>query len=159
MRGTRPRVCQLPGAAASARDGSGTGSHAPAGDDPQCSDQAGQSCGVRESPTAAEGSYGLRPRDLHSAYDLPLPPQPASTQTIAIVDAYNDLGAEADLKVYDEEFRLPECTEVEQMLQEGQPERRNREPTLSPEQSIKNSRRSDMQNSERKSKRSGLQGS
>ena len=66
---------------------------------------------VCESPTAAEGCYGLRPQDLLSAYNLPLPPQPTSTQTIAIVDAYNDLGAEADLEVYDEEFGLPECTE------------------------------------------------
>jgi Subtilase family len=62
------------------------------------------------SPQA--GDYGLRPQDLLSAYNLPLPPQPASTQTIAIVDAYNDLGAEADLKIYDEEFKLPECTEA-----------------------------------------------
>jgi Subtilase family len=62
------------------------------------------------SPQA--GDYGLRPRDLLSAYNLPLAPQPASTQTIAIVDAYNDLGAVADLKIYDEEFKLPECTEA-----------------------------------------------
>ena len=26
------------------------------------------------------------------------------------MDAYNDLSAEADLKVYDKEFGLPECT-------------------------------------------------
>jgi hypothetical protein len=60
--------------------------------------------------TPAEGGYGLRPEDLHSAYTLPT--TASSTQTIAIVDAYNDLGAEADLKTYDEEFKLPECTEV-----------------------------------------------
>src|SRR2546427_116715 len=35
---------------------------------------------------------------------------PAATQTIAIVDAYNDPTAEQDLKEYSEEFGLPECT-------------------------------------------------
>jgi len=57
---------------------------------------------------ASEGAFGLRPQDLHSIYALPRPA--SSTQTIALVDAYNDLSAEADLKVYDEEFGLPECT-------------------------------------------------
>jgi Subtilase family len=57
---------------------------------------------------AAAGRVGLRPRDLHGAYSLPL--SATSTQTIALVDAYNDPSAEADLKVYDEEFGLPECT-------------------------------------------------
>jgi Subtilase family len=74
--------------------------------------RAARAVEVCESPTAAEGCYGLRPRDLLSAYNLPLPPQPASTQTIAIVDAYNDLGAEADLEAYDNEFGLPPCTEA-----------------------------------------------
>jgi hypothetical protein len=61
---------------------------------------------------AAEGAYGLRPQDLRSAY-FPgeQPDAPASEpQTIALVDAYNDLDAEADLKTFDEEFALPECT-------------------------------------------------
>ena len=57
---------------------------------------------------ASEGAFGLRPQDLHSIYRLPT--TVASTQKIALVDAYNDLSAEADLKVYDEEFGLPECT-------------------------------------------------
>ncbi len=53
------------------------------------------------------------PKDLHSAYQLPTEP-PAGTpqQTIALVDAYNDLNAEADLQVYDKEFGLKECTAV-----------------------------------------------
>ncbi|HEY5044900.1 MAG TPA: S53 family peptidase [Solirubrobacteraceae bacterium] len=74
--------------------------------------RAGRAVEICESPTAAEGCYGLRPRDLLSAYNLPLPPQPASTQTIAILDAYNDLGAEPDLEAYDNEFGLPPCTET-----------------------------------------------
>jgi hypothetical protein len=61
---------------------------------------------------ALEGAYGLRPQDLQSAY-FPgeAPDAPASEpQTIALVDAYDDLDAEADLKTYDQEFGLPECT-------------------------------------------------
>jgi hypothetical protein len=57
---------------------------------------------------AAEGAYGLRPGDLHSAYDLPT--ESSTSQTIALVDAYDDPTAEADLGVYDEEFGLPACT-------------------------------------------------
>ncbi len=56
----------------------------------------------------AAGDFGLRPRDLHSAYALPT--AAPSSQTIAIVDAYNDPTAEADLAAYDEEFALPACT-------------------------------------------------
>jgi hypothetical protein len=56
----------------------------------------------------AERAYGLIPQDLHSAYGLPA--GPAATQTVAIVDAYNDPTAEQDLKGYSEEFGLPECT-------------------------------------------------
>ena len=58
------------------------------------------------SPTA--GDFGLRPQDLHNAYSLPT--TVASAQTVAIVDAYNDPAAEADLRAYDEEFSLPACT-------------------------------------------------
>lgn len=63
---------------------------------------------VCSSPSAAEGCYGLRPQDLHSAYALPT--DSAGQQTIALVDAYDDPGIEGDLKVYDEEFKLPPCT-------------------------------------------------
>ena len=61
-------------------------------------------CAVAYAPSC------LTPQDLHSAYTLPT--AASSAQTIAIVDAYNDLGAESDLEVYDKEFGLPECTEV-----------------------------------------------
>jgi PKD repeat protein len=70
--------------------------------------RTGRTVGVCEQPTAAEGCYGLRPQDLHSAYGLPT--TALSKQTIALVEAYDDPAAEADLKVYDEEFRLPACT-------------------------------------------------
>ena len=54
----------------------------------------------------------LTPQDLRSAYFPGEQPEaPASEpQTIAIIDAYNDLNAEADLGVYDTEFGLPACT-------------------------------------------------
>ncbi len=54
----------------------------------------------------------LSPQDLQQAY-FPgeAPDAPASEpQTIALVDAYNDLNAEADLNVYATEFKLPACT-------------------------------------------------
>jgi hypothetical protein len=58
--------------------------------------------------TAAEGAYGLRPQDLHSAYQLPS--AAPSTQGIALIDAYDDPTAEADLGAYSKEFGLAECT-------------------------------------------------
>ena len=71
-------------------------------------------------PTAA--GFGLRPQDLHGAYELPT--SAPTAQTIALVDAYNDPTAEADLKVYDEEFGLPVCTTAnhcfKKINQEGQ---------------------------------------
>ncbi len=76
--------------------------------------------------SAAQGADGLGPQQLRNAYFPDEEPRaPASQpQTIAIVDAYNDLGAEADLKVYDEEFALPECSAAngcfEQVNQKGE---------------------------------------
>jgi Subtilase family len=71
---------------------------------------------------ASEGAFGLRPQDLHSIYALPRPA--SSTQTIALVDAYNDLTIESDLETYDKEFGLPECTSLNgcfaQVNQKGQ---------------------------------------
>jgi hypothetical protein len=57
---------------------------------------------------AADGTSGLRPEDLHNVYELPT--DAPGTQTIGIVDAFDDPTIEADLQVYDEEFDLPECT-------------------------------------------------
>lgn len=70
--------------------------------------RAGNAAKVCEPPRASENCYGLRPQDLHRAYDLPT--NSAVEQTVALVDAYDDPDAEADLKVYDEEFGLPPCT-------------------------------------------------
>jgi N-acetylneuraminic acid mutarotase len=55
---------------------------------------------------AAPAGYG--PGDLRSAYSLPS--DGGAGQTIAIVDAYDDPTAEADLAVYRQQYGLPACT-------------------------------------------------
>lgn len=67
---------------------------------------------------AAEGKLGLRPSDLHSAYELPDTSE--GTQTIALVDAYNDPTAAADLQAYEREFGISSCTGGECFKQVGQ---------------------------------------
>ena len=57
------------------------------------------------TPNASSPS-GLNPADIQSAYKL----SGSSTSTVAIVDAYNDPTAEADLGVYRSTFGLPACT-------------------------------------------------
>lgn len=93
---------------------------------------AGEAVKVCESSGPAEGCYGLRPEDLKDAYfhgESPESPVNSPLQTVALIDAYNDYGAEADLKVYDREFGLPElasCTSgqvsdcFEQVNQKGE---------------------------------------
>jgi hypothetical protein len=76
--------------------------------------------------SAAQGADGLGPAQLRNAYFPGEEPRaPASQpQTIALVDPYNDLEAEADLRAYDEEFALPECSAgngcFEQVNQKGE---------------------------------------
>src|SRR3954471_15734423 len=53
------------------------------------------------------GGYG--PSDLQSAYKLPSATA-GGGQTVAIVDAFNDPKAEADLATYRSQFGLPPCT-------------------------------------------------
>ena len=76
---------------------------------------------VRQSAEAAHGASpavsnkspiagGYGPEELHAAYSLPTATFPSSTQTIAIIDAFNDPTAEADLGVYDKQYGLPACT-------------------------------------------------
>lgn len=52
---------------------------------------------------------GYHPSDLQSAYNLPSS-SAGSGETVAIVDAYNDPKAAADLAVYRKQFGLPACT-------------------------------------------------
>jgi subtilase family serine protease len=57
-------------------------------------------------PAVTPAGYG--PADLRSAYNLTTSGSP--TQTIAIVDAFDDPNAESDLAVYRNQFGLPACT-------------------------------------------------
>ena len=52
--------------------------------------------------------HGYSPADLRSAYNLPT--TGGDTQTIALVDAGDGVGAEADLAVYRQTYGLPACT-------------------------------------------------
>ena len=52
---------------------------------------------------------GYNPADLQSAYKLPSSTA-GSSQTVAIVDAYDDPNAESDLGVYRSQFGLSACT-------------------------------------------------
>jgi hypothetical protein len=61
-----------------------------------------------EDPTPIAGF--LTPANLHAAYALPNETATSSTQTIAVIDAFDDPSAEADLGVYDQQFDLPACT-------------------------------------------------
>jgi subtilase family serine protease len=58
-------------------------------------------------PLATSGPSGLNPADIRSAYNLTTA---NSTATVAIIDAYDDPTAEADLGVYRSKFGLPACT-------------------------------------------------
>ena len=59
------------------------------------------------SPLATAAPSGFGPSDLQSAYGLSAS---GSGGTVAIVDAYDDPTAEADLGVYRSQFGLPACT-------------------------------------------------
>ncbi|WP_328535588.1 carboxypeptidase regulatory-like domain-containing protein [Streptomyces sp. NBC_00344] len=59
--------------------------------------------------TADADPAGYGPADLRSAYTLPNGTA-GTGQTVAIVDAYDNPGAEADLAVYRAQYGLPACT-------------------------------------------------
>jgi subtilase family serine protease len=69
--------------------------------------RSGAQPGSDVRPNAAAPS-GLNPADLRSAYKITS--AGSAGQTIAIVDAFNDPTAEADLGVYRSQFGLPACT-------------------------------------------------
>ncbi|MFE1315283.1 putative Ig domain-containing protein [Streptomyces sp. NPDC058755] len=62
------------------------------------------------SALAAAAPSGLSPANLHSAYNLPS--TGGSGLTVAIVDAYNDPNAEADLATYRSTYGLSACTKA-----------------------------------------------
>jgi hypothetical protein len=59
---------------------------------------------------AAAAPSGLSPANLHSAYQLPS--TGGSGLTVAVVDAYNDPNAEADLATYRSQYGLTACTKA-----------------------------------------------
>jgi subtilase family serine protease len=59
---------------------------------------------------ATAPTSGYTPAQLQAAYALPI--AGGSGQTIAIVDAYNNPNAEADLATYRSQFGLPACTKA-----------------------------------------------
>src|SRR5689334_22448584 len=62
-------------------------------------------------PLAASAPSGYGPTDLQSAYALAAAAASnGGSQTVAIVDAYDDKTAEADLGVYRSTYGLPACT-------------------------------------------------
>src|ERR1700722_8469956 len=74
--------------------------------------QAGEAAqGARPEVTYKHPFAGyLTPQGLHTAYSLPEETASSSLQTIAVIDAFDDPTAEADLAVYDETFGLSPCT-------------------------------------------------
>jgi hypothetical protein len=67
--------------------------------------------GGRPAVTSKSPEPGyLTPQLLHAAYSLPNETSASTLQTVAVVDAFDDPTAEADLAVYDEQFGLAPCT-------------------------------------------------
>jgi len=60
---------------------------------------------ARGNPMATTSPSGYGPAQFHGAYNLPT--TASGAQTIAIVDAYDDPTAKADLDVYDSTYGLP----------------------------------------------------
>lgn len=96
--------------------------HGPGGEPrPASRGAAGQRLGgspITAAPLAGDGLEAspapVTPADLHAAYRLPADVvRGAPAQTIAIVDAYDDPTAEADLQTFDERFGLPPCTHAD----------------------------------------------
>jgi subtilase family serine protease len=66
---------------------------------------------ARGKPLVTSGPAGYGPSDLQAAYNLTSAAGIAGgSQTLAIVDAYDDPSAEADMGVYRSQYGLPPCT-------------------------------------------------
>jgi subtilase family serine protease len=62
------------------------------------------------NPLASTAPTGLDPATIKSVYSFPTSPSAGFATTIAIVDAYDDPNAEADLGVFSSQYGLPACT-------------------------------------------------
>jgi subtilase family serine protease len=76
---------------------------------------------ARGAPQAASAPKGYGPAQFRGAYGLPA--TAATSQTIAIVDAYDDPNIAGDLNAYSAQFGLPQCNDAnpcfEKVNQEG----------------------------------------
>ncbi len=73
---------------------------------PLAARHAGRAAGPASKPVPGF----LTPQRLRELYELPEETAAGSTQTIAVVDAFDDPTAESDLAVYSKQFGLPSCT-------------------------------------------------
>jgi subtilase family serine protease len=62
------------------------------------------------NPNASTSPTGLSPATIKSVYTFPTSSTAGAGKTIAIVDAYDDPTAEADLGVFSSQYGLPACT-------------------------------------------------
>lgn len=65
---------------------------------------------IHVRPNASTSPTGLSPATIQSAYGFSASATAGAGQTIAIVDAYDDPNAEADLGVFSTQYNLPPCT-------------------------------------------------
>ncbi|HEX6662939.1 MAG TPA: S53 family peptidase [Gaiellaceae bacterium] len=65
---------------------------------------------ARGNPDASTSPTGLSPASIKAAYGFPTGSTAGAGKTIAIVDAYDDPSAEADLGVFSSQYGLPACT-------------------------------------------------
>ncbi|MDX6679587.1 MAG: hypothetical protein QOE31_3639 [Solirubrobacteraceae bacterium] len=65
---------------------------------------------AKGNPAATAAPSGLNPADLRSAYNLTTATTAGAGRTIAIVDAYDDPSAEADMNAYRAKFGIAACT-------------------------------------------------
>jgi subtilase family serine protease len=65
---------------------------------------------IRVRPTVTSSPTGLSPAAIKAAYGFSTSAAAGAGKTIAIVDAYDDPTAEADLGVFSSQFGLPACT-------------------------------------------------
>ena len=64
---------------------------------------------IHVRPNASSTPTGLSPSVIKGAYGFSTNPAAGSGQTVAIVDAYDDPNAEADLGVFTGQYSLPSC--------------------------------------------------
>jgi len=62
------------------------------------------------TPRATSSPTGLSPDQIKAGYNFPTGSTAGAGKTVAIVDAFNDPTAEADLAVFNTQFGLPACT-------------------------------------------------